>query len=288
MAFLLCLTFTQANAGCDYVADARDALSVNEQYKTLLGVKAFLEQNSEKMRYYASLGDEEMVKHAPEINSILLGLIKQIRIAQGAADSIYNTQVRFNPAMFDELRVSLSIAIRKLNSGNPKMRRLFNEAGKMEASRDNWGVRNLIVRTFKDIDSDAVISMVNYIGQLSRLLAQLDKSIVGLSKDGINGCSNNYFVDEKIIMDFGEGRCDVYNSLFCRAMAKAGYEEGKFEGASLTTPETVALQQRMIFHGFLKKYQDDGVFGVKSNKAFSGARNSNRFAEDIRACKRRR
>jgi hypothetical protein len=276
------LTLAQPNTGCNLASDAIEASSVKAQYEILLGVKDFLAQKGDKIKSYASLGDEDMARHTSEINSILTELIKQMEIAKRAADSVSKTNVRFNPIMLEGLEISLSLAIRQASPSDPKMQRLFNEADKMKRSKNGLGIRNIFVR-WEGIDPDAVIRMAGLINKLRELLIELNELIARLNKDGIEGCTNNRFIEAKIKEKFGEAYC--YVSIFCKAMAGAGYEDYDYQNVKFTPQQAVAVQRGLISAGLLPAGSDDGKFGSGSKKALSMAKKSDVFLDQVRKCR---
>jgi len=280
------LVLGQSNSGCSYASEAADAASVNQQYETLLGVKAFLQEKGDKIKYYASMGDEEMAKHAPQINAILIELTGQLTTAKGVADSISETDVRFNPFMFADLKASLETAIRKVSPSDPKMRRLFEAAADMRRSKNNWGIKNWLTKKTTGINPDAVIRMSSLIVKLRGILIGLDKSVARLSKDGIGGCSDNSFVEKKIIEKFGNGHCDE-GQVFCQAMAGAGYENFDPKNVKFDSRQAFAIQRKLISNGLLGIGEDDGKFGSGSKDALSRAKKSNVFLDQVKKCRNR-
>lgn len=271
-------------AGC-VCMDASEAKTVKGQTDKLVEVKTFLDANSAKLKTYASLSPQDMAKHAPAINTILVQTIDEMKKARSVADEIGKTHTRFNPLMFAELDIALDLAIRKISPGNAKINRLNQEANQMYLSSEGWGILNAIVRE-QGIDPDAVKYMAYLIKQLRKCLTELKASVTALENDQIRGsCSNNYFVDKAISKRYGPDHCYLSNSPFCKAIA-ARTAIGDFDLNRINQVQVVALQRELISEAWMDKDGDDGVLGPHTQASYMIAKDTDTFKAEVEKCKK--
>jgi|GEM_PF-4165640 len=265
--------------GCSELSDAQAVKAQNEK---LMSVKAYLEENNAKLRNYSALSPEAMAQQAGTVNTILLRLMDEMKKAKSAAEEVARTGVRFNPLMFDELEIVLTLAIQGLSPSNGKINRLNDESDRMSRSRDGWGIYNTAARS-KGVNPEAVMYMSYLVDQLRKILVELRGAVMRLEKVGIDGCSNNSYVDGAISEKFGAHHCEVPNSLFCKSM-KVVTPSGELDTARLNRVQAASIQRKLISYSLLGNNEDDGNFGGRSKVAYSKALQSKGFNAEIEAC----
>jgi hypothetical protein len=265
-------------------AEISDASAVKSQNEKLMSVRAFLEENRTKLRAYSGLSPEAMARQADVINTLLLNLIDEMKKAKSAADEIAKTGVRFNPVMFEELEITLDLAIRELGPESGKINSLNEAADKMHKSKEGWGIFNSAARN-KGINPDAVMYMSFLIPQLRQVLAELQSAVVALEEEDIDGCSSNSFVDRTISEKLGANHCRMSNSLFCKA-TKVRTETGELDSSKLSKMQAMAVQRQLIIFELLGENENSGKFGESSQRAFTEAEKSKEFNAMIEECKK--
>jgi hypothetical protein len=178
--------------------------------------------------------------------------------------------------MFEQVDIALDRAALQLSAG--KISRLHEAAAKMRKSSNGWGIYNQMAES-EGLNPASVIGLSNNIVRLKKILTELDASVTELSADGINGCANNWHVDEAIKEKFGGDHCDESQSVFCKGVRVLAGED-----TDMTPTLAIGVQREMIRRELLKEGEDDGDFGSRSIKAFETAMESPDFVEKMKKC----
>jgi len=291
-AVIAALILSISGAGCQEISDGiskeleeiDDAHTLEEERNTLLEVKTNIEKDIAELKKYSGLSPLDFGRNAGTVNKILKSIIEQLKKAKEVVDIIAKTNIHFNPNMpeLDDLNLTFILAISEIKPYRKKMKALNEKAKLYKSKRLRDRARTEIEKRAGGVNVNGIKAMPGWIDKIKNAIQDLQKATLSLGRNGIEGCSNNSYVNDAIIDESGPGHCDYSRTAVCRALSKSKTKPGL---KSLSRIEKAALQRRLVYRKLLGKHGVDGHFGPKSKRALGKYKESSFYPNDVRQCK---